>query len=264
MQVVSEFLDYLENFSGLSFNTLRLYKRDLLDFSNFIRVAKGAEFNIADLSAAVLESFSEYVKKNGGSVASVNRKLTAIHRMWNWLREERIVTRDPFTQIIRESQYRNKEAEILNEEEINLLLSRNEENFDSRTELLLELIYSCGLRVNEVLALTVEDISFTDEMIYINKSAKVKPRFIPMISSVKELLELYIEKSNLQSVEKLFNISARELYRIIQAKAKSVGVEKRISASILRNSFIKHMKNRGAHQIFLQDIMGQKNFSRIL
>lgn len=264
MQVVSEFLDYLENFSGLSFNTLRLYKRDLLDFANFIRISRGDTFNIVDLNAAVLEKFSEYVKNNGGSVASVNRKLTAIHRMWNWLREQNIVTRDPFSQIIRESQYRNKEAEILNEEEINLLLTRNEENYDLKTELLLELIYSCGLRVNEVLALTVEDISFADEMIYINKSTKIKPRFIPMISSVKELIEFYIGQNDLKSVEKLFNISARELYRIIQAKAFAVGVEKKISASILRNSFIKHMKNRGAHQIFLQDIMGQKNFSRIL
>ena len=58
MQVVVEFLDYLENFSGLSYNTLRLYKRDLIDFSNFVRANLGEDFKIIDLNADNLEYFS--------------------------------------------------------------------------------------------------------------------------------------------------------------------------------------------------------------
>lgn len=264
MQVVSEFLDYLENFSGLSFNTLRLYKRDLLDFSNFIKITQANDFKIEDLNADNLEHFAQEIRKKGGSTASVNRKLTAIHRMWNWLRDSDLVSRDPFTQIVRESQYRNKKAEILSEEEVDLLLSKELGEGDALTELVLELLYSCGLRVNELLALTVEDISFTDELIFVNRHSSSKSRLVPMIDSVRELLQKYIGAKNLKVVEKLFNISARELYRIIQAKAVSVGIDKKISASILRNSFIKHMKARGAHQVFLQDIMGQKNFARIV
>jgi site-specific recombinase XerD len=132
-----------------------------------------------------------------------------------------------------------------------------------RTDLILELLYSCGLRVNELLALTIEDISFTEDIIFINRASASKSRLVPMIDSVKLLLEKYIGDNNLKSVDRLFNISAREVYRTIQAKAEAAGIEKKISASILRNSFIKHMKTRGAHQVFLQDIMGQKNFARI-
>jgi site-specific recombinase XerD len=290
MQVVVEFLDYLENFSGLSYNTLRLYKRDLIDFSNFVRANLGEDFNIIDLNAGNLECFSQEIRKSGASTAAVNRKLTAVHKMWNWLKENSVVSRDPFTQIVRDTQYRNKKAEILSEEEVDLLLSKvthkkNEsteigdreesheagenaeiedcEQSDLRTDLILELLYSCGLRVNELLALTIEDISFTEEIIFINRSSTSKSRLVPMIDSVKLLLEKYIHDNNLKSVDRLFNISAREVYRTIQAKAEAAGIEKKISASILRNSFIKHMKSRGAHQVFLQDIMGQKNFARI-
>ncbi|MBU6197030.1 MAG: tyrosine-type recombinase/integrase [Cyanobacteria bacterium REEB446] len=275
MQVVVEFLDYLENFSGLSYNTLRLYKRDLIDFSNFVRANLGEDFKIIDLNADNLECFSQEIRKSGASTAAVNRKLTAVHKMWNWLKENSLVSRDPFTQIVRDTQYRNKKAEILSEEEVDLLLSKvkNEagenaeiedcEQSDLRTDLLLELLYSCGLRVNELLALTIEDISFAEEIIFINRSSTSKSRLVPMIDSVKLLLEKYISDNNLKSVDRLFNISAREVYRTIQAKAEAAGIEKKISASILRNSFIKHMKTRGAHQVFLQDIMGQKNFARI-
>lgn len=276
MQVVVEFLDYLENFSGLSYNTLRLYKRDLIDFSNFVRTNLGENFKIIDLSADNLEYFSQEIRKSGASTAAVNRKLTAVHKMWNWLKENSVVSRDPFTQIVRDTQYRNKKAEILSEEEVDLLLSkvRNEagekaeiedceQSHEGKTPLLLELLYSCGLRVNELLALTIEDISFTEEIIFINRSSTSKSRLVPMIDSVKLLLEKYIHDNNLKPVNRLFNISAREVYRTIQAKAEAAGIEKKISASILRNSFIKHMKSRGAHQVFLQDIMGQKNFARI-
>jgi site-specific recombinase XerD len=276
MQVVVEFLDYLENFSGLSYNTLRLYKRDLIDFSNFVRANLGEDFKIIDLSADNLEYFSQEIRKSGASTAAVNRKLTAVHKMWNWLKENSLVSRDPFTQIVRDTQYRNKKAEILSEEEVDLLLSKVkneagenaeiedcEQSHDGRTALLLELLYSCGLRVNELLALTIEDISFTEEIIFINRSSASKSRLVPMIDSVKLLLEKYISDNNLKSVDRLFNISAREVYRTIQAKAEAAGIEKKISASILRNSFIKHMKARGAHRVFLQDIMGQKNFARI-
>lgn len=276
MQVVVEFLDYLENFSGLSYNTLRLYKRDLIDFSNFVRANLGENFKIIDLSADNLEYFSQEIRKSGASTAAVNRKLTAVHKMWNWLKENSVVSRDPFTQIVRDTQYRNKKAEILSEEEVDLLLSkvRNEagekaeiedceQSHEGKTALLLELLYSCGLRVNELLALTIEDISFTEEIIFINRSSTSKSRLVPMIDSVKLLLEKYIHDNNLKPVNRLFNISAREVYRTIQAKAEAAGIEKKISASILRNSFIKHMKSRGAHQVFLQDIMGQKNFARI-
>jgi site-specific recombinase XerD len=276
MQVVAEFLDYLENFSGLSYNTLRLYKRDLIDFSNFVRANLGEDFKITGLNADNLEYFSQEIRKSGASTAAVNRKLTAVHKMWNWLKENSLVSRDPFTQIVRDTQYRNKKAEILSEEEVDLLLSkvRKEdyenagiedcEQSDLRTDLLLELLYSCGLRVNELLTLTIDDISFTEELIFINRSSSSnKSRLVPMIDSVKLLLEKYINDNNLKSVNRLFSISAREVYRIIQAKAAVVGIEKKISASILRNSFIKHMKARGAHQVFLEDIMGQKNFARI-
>jgi site-specific recombinase XerD len=71
MQVVAEFLDYLENFSGLSYNTLRLYKRDLIDFSNFVRANLGEDFKITGLNADNLEYFSKFVTDLGSKVSTL-------------------------------------------------------------------------------------------------------------------------------------------------------------------------------------------------
>ena len=88
MQVLLEFLEYLENFSSLVPNTLRLYKRDLLDFELFIKKKHGELFKIVDLSKDDLEDFSEDILEKGSSVATVNRKLTALKKFWAWLREK--------------------------------------------------------------------------------------------------------------------------------------------------------------------------------
>ncbi|NQY79699.1 MAG: tyrosine-type recombinase/integrase [Candidatus Caenarcaniphilales bacterium] len=259
MQVLLEFLEYLENFSGLVPNTLRLYKRDLLDFELFIKKKHGELFDVTSLSKDDLEDFSTHISNQGSSTATVNRKLTALRKFWNWLKENGKVEKDPFSQIFRESQYRNKSFECLSEEEINLLLDC--ENLELRTKLILELLYSCCLRVNELLGLTVEDISLNEKIITVVNTRNKKIRLVPITDLLFSLLEAYLEEVELNSVDKLFNISAREVYRIVSKAAQELGINKKITASTLRNSFIKHMKERGAHKVFIQDITGQKNLN---
>lgn len=260
MQVLLEFLEYLENFSGLVSNTLRLYKRDLLDFELFIKKKYGTLFDITNLSKDDLEDFSLYISKQGSSTATVNRKLTALKKFWIWLKEKGEVKKDPFSQIFRESQYRNKSFECLSEEEINLLLDC--ENLELRTKLILELLYSCCLRVNELLGLTLEDISLNERIITVVNTRNKKIRLIPITDLLFTLIKAYLIEHELKPVDKLFNISAREVYRIVSRAAQDLGINKKITASTLRNSFIKHLKERGAHRVFMQDLTGQKNLNK--
>ena len=260
MQVLLEFLEYLENCYGLAYNSLRLYKRDLFDFDKFIQEQAEQNFKIENLSKENLEEFSEYIRKQGSSTATVNRKLSALKKFWDWLREQGRAERDPFSQIFRSSQFRNNSFEYLSEEEVNSLLDC--ENCDLETKLILELLYSSGLRINELLNLTLDDIALEEKSIQVKNSRSNKIRLLPITDLLQTLLKTYIEEKEISSAEKLFKISAREVYRMVQKIAKEVGINKKITASTLRNSFIKHMKERGAHKVFIQDLIGQKNINK--
>jgi site-specific recombinase XerD len=129
VEIIAEYLNYLEQERKLSFNSLRLYKCDLLAFDEFIKLElKNENYQIKELDADILRQFKSWVERKGKSIATVNRKLTALHGMWTWLRQAGEVERDPFTQIEREGQYRNQTPATLSEEEMQQLLDFPEHN----------------------------------------------------------------------------------------------------------------------------------------
>ena len=267
MEIIAEYLNYLELERGLSFNSLRLYKCDLLDFDEFIKQElKYETYEIKSLDANVLQLFKSWVERQGKSVATVNRKLTALHGMWTWLREAGEVERDPFTQIEREGQYRNPVAATLSEEEMQQLLDFPEHSL--RSKIILEIIYATGIRVGELVLLTIADIDLDAQLITIARSAKYKERVVPFNRVLKANLELYIQEYGLEAKHKLLfsggspsgeEVSEREVFRLIRHAAARAGLIKKVSPSIVRNSFIRHMKQRGAFKVLLRDLTGQKS-----
>lgn len=262
-----EYINHLESNKLLSFNSLRLYKRDLLDFDSFVKehfIEKlgHSKYDFTLMSSEDLNRFAVYIENKGGSTASVNRKLTALHGFWNWMRDQGWVKRDPFTQIKRGTQYRNKSAESLSEEEIVMLLDC--ETHSLKVKMILELIYATGIRVGELTKLTIADIDLTNQLITIARSSRFKERVIPFNQLLASYMENYIktheltENSPLLLNRKNETVSEREVFRVINQAAREAGLTKKISPSILRNSFLKHMKDNGAHETLLRDITGQK------
>jgi site-specific recombinase XerD len=261
VDLILEYLEYLESSQLYSFNSLRLYRSDLLQFASFLQ-NKSKEFQIQNLSAEILNDYSDQILKQKRSVATINRKLTAIHGLWNWLREKGLVNRDPFTQINRQAQYRNPKSNYLNEDEVIILLDCADHEI--KTKIILELIYATGIRVFELTKLTITDIDLDNQLITIMRSPRFKERVIPFNASLAKILESYIETNQLKPESKLLlnkfgkTISEREVYRTIKEAAKKSGLNKTVSPSILRNSFIQHLKQNGAHDCLLKDLTGQK------
>ncbi len=262
LKLIAEYVNYLELERGLSFNSLRLYKRDLLDFENFAIANYGLHFDLVKLSGEILTKFARSIEEQGRSAATVNRKLTAVHGFWVWMRDQGMVTRDPFTQIQRDSQFRNKIPKSLSEDEVVLLLDCP--SHELRTKMVLELIYATGIRVGEITQLTVTDIDLNNQLITIPRSVRFKERVIPFNQLLASYLKEHISSNQLTAESKLLlnkqgePVSEREVFRIIREAAQDAGINKRVSPSILRNSFLKHMKENGAHDTLLRDITGQK------
>ena len=262
MQLVEEYVNHIEINQVLSFNSLRLYKTDLKDFSEFIIANYGLSFNLLELNENHLNKFTNAVYALGKSPATANRKLTAIRGLWSWLREQGKVTRDPFTQLKRDVQFRNSKPKTLSEDEVILLLDNDEH--DLKTKIILELIYATGIRISELVALTLADIDLTNNILVIPRSEKLKERTIPFNDLLANYLAMFAKEEKLKAADKLFQnkkgqqVSEREIFRIIREAAYNAGLNKKVSPSILRNSFLKHMKDNGAHETLLRDLTGQK------
>ncbi len=262
LKLIAEYINYLEINRGLSFNSLRLYKRDLMDFEIFAVASYSINFDLTKLSGEILNKFIHSIETQGRSTATINRKLTAVHGFWVWMREQDLVSRDPFTQIQRDSQFRNKVPKALSEDEIVMLLDCPEH--DLKTRMVLELIYATGIRVGEITKLTVTDIDLENQLITIPRSIKFKERIIPFNQLLATYMKEHIQTNQLTADSKLLlnkfrePVSEREVFRIIREAALNAGINKRVSPSILRNSFLKHMKENGAHHTLLRDITGQK------
>ena len=262
LKLIAEYINYLEVDRALSFNSLRLYKGDLMDFEKFIIANHGMHFDLTKLHSESLNKFIHSIEAQGRSTATVNRKLTAVHGFWVWMRDQSWVSRDPFTQIQRDSQFRNKVPKSLSEEEIVMLLDCPEH--DLKTRMVLELIYATGIRVGEITKLTITDIDIESQLITIPRSIKFKERVIPFNQLLAGYIKEYIADHQLPADSKLLlnkfrePVSEREVFRLIREAAHNVGIKKHVSPSILRNSFLKHMKENGAHDTLLRDITGQK------
>ncbi len=262
LKLIAEYINYLEINKALSFNSLRLYKRDLMDFEVFAIGNYGVNFDLTKLSGDILNKFIQSIEAQGRSTATVNRKLTAVHGFWVWMRDQGWVSRDPFSQIQRDSQFRNKIPKSLTEDEIVMLLDCPEH--DLKTRMVLELIYATGIRVGEITKLTVTDIDIENQLITIPRSIKFKERVIPFNQLLASYMKEHIQENQLPKESKLLlnkfrePVSEREVFRLIREAALNAGIKKRVSPSILRNSFLKHMKENGAHDTLLRDITGQK------
>jgi site-specific recombinase XerD len=262
MDSIVEYLNYLEINRSLTFNSLRLYKRDLLDFHTFIKKHFGNNFDIKNLIAINLDTFRQWIIKQGKSTAAVNRKLTAVHGYWIWLRDNKQVNGDPFLQLMRSSQYRNKSARHLSIEEINALLDCDEH--DLRSKMILELFYATGIRIGELVALTIEDIDLENQLLTIPRSTRFKERLVPFNKLLCSYIQEYIALHNLMLENTLLQskqgerLSEREIFRLVQEAGNRVGIND-LSPSIIRNSFIHHMKDKGAYPALLRDLTGQRN-----
>jgi integrase/recombinase XerD len=262
MKLLEDYINHLELNQVLSFNSLRLYKTDIKDFNEFIVASYGFDFDLLSLNEKQLNKFMNTIYSLGKSTATINRKLTAIHGFWNWLREEGLVERDPFTQIKRNSQFRNKTAKVLSEEDIVLLLDCD--GLDLKSKIILELIYATGIRVSEIVKLTLEDIDLNNNILTIVRSQKYKERTIPFNDLLAQYLKFHVQENNLSNEDAIFknrnneSVSEREIFRLIREASQRAGINKKVSPSIIRNSFLKHMKENGAHETLLRDLTGQK------
>ena len=178
--------------------------------------------------------------------------------------------RNKFTEI--ETAVKNGEPVYLTKNEIELLLSAPNVDSDSglRDKAMLEIMYSSGLRVSELLELTLEKVSFQQKMISVFGKGS-KERKVPVSEYSLKIVEEYIQKVRNYNPGKesriLFlnknggQISRIYFYKQVEKYAEFVGIKKKISPHTLRHSFATHLLDGGAQLRAVQEMLGHENIS---
>lgn len=246
-------------------NTLRAYKKDiqqLLDFLDKLNI------EISAIKEKHLKDFLQSLKHDNVSKRSVNRKLSSIKGYYRFLSKKEYIKSNP-SENLENSEFKTNLLPIFSVEDI--LKIRKlvfEENFsDLRDKLVIELLYSSGIRAAELLNLSEGLFNFNEREF---KVVGKNERIVFYSKNAAEILDRYLEAKKMKfgdsyKREILFvnssqdRLSDRSLRRIVDRVVKKAAIQKELSPHSLRHSFGAYMVHKGMNLHFLQELMGHSS-----
>ena len=270
MNLTTYFKDF-ENFlkleRNLSVNTIKSYRSDLKKFEFYL--SKTSAKKLSFIGPEIVREFL-YEQSKRVSAKTQGRIISTLKTFFNFLVLEKLINDSPIENI----DYPKIDSKIplvLSTDEIDKIIScAFSKKFGLRNQTIIEIMYSCGLRVSELTEMKISNIFFDESLIKILGKGN-KERFIPLSSTAKKLLYNYItyNRKNLsqdkQSIDIVFlNNRGKKLtrvmvYNIINDAALDAKINKKISPHTLRHSFATHLIENGASIISIQKMMGHEN-----
>ena len=258
-QIIGEYLEYLELEKGLSQNTLEAYRRDLSEFS------QGVE-DIKKVDRMSINMFIRKLRENKLAPSSIIRKIASLRGFFKWASSAGIIDKNPASTLEQPKvpQHLPKVVSIKEIEEM------QHNNLTPLEHVIMELLYSCGLRVSELVNLKTNDIDLSSK--YVRCFGKgSKERIIPIGEIAKKAVTEYmperdflVKKYNLNTKLLLIQNSGRlitrqDVYTFIHAQGKLI--HKNISPHTLRHSFATHLLENGADLRVVQELLGHSDVS---
>jgi len=266
-ELIDQFIDYYWLSTGASKNTLAAYRSDLKIFNKWLA---GKSF-ISVNSKHIQDYFSDR-QKNNISSSSQARILTCLHSFYQYLLANQLIKKDP-TEQLSQPKLEKKLPVFLNIQEVEKLLEAPSSSslFGQRDRAMLELLYSCGLRVSELINLSYHNINLKEEFIRIHGKGN-KERVLPMGEIAIDYLTKYETNArpmllkNGQSESYFLSnrgsaMSRQNFFYIIKAYANQVGIDKPLSPHSLRHAFATHLVQKGADLRSVQLMLGHSDIS---
>ena len=262
-----DFEDYLKFERNLSINTIKSYRSDLNKFEFFLTKTGAKKLSFID--PEIVREFL-YEESKRVNAKTQGRIISTLKTFFNFLVLEKLISDSPIENI----DYPKIDSKIplvLSTDEIDKIISSAfSKKHGLRNQAIIEIMYSCGLRVSELTEMKISNIFFDESLIKILGKGN-KERFIPLSSIAKKLLYNYIKYNrkklsyDKQSVDIVFlNNRGKKLtrvmvYNIINDAALEAKINKKISPHTLRHSFATHLIENGADIISIQKMMGHEN-----
>lgn len=260
------FLSYLEFEKEFSKNTIESYKNDLEDFKEYLKIINKKPEDIDKKDAF---DYLIYLSRKKLKPSSLRRKISSIRSFYRFLIREELIDRDP-TNDLTFPKNEKKLPQILTVEEIEKLINVIPKNSlkGKRDKAIIELLYSSGLRVSEIINLKIKDLDFNNN--YLKCFGKgSKERIVPFGELAKNYIFDYLnerEKNNIKS-EYLFTtkkgekLLRQEINNFLRVYSKRAKLKKKVHPHMLRHSFATHLLERGADLRSVQELLGHVDIS---
>lgn len=263
--MLQKFYEYLRFEKRFSEHTLVAYSTDLEQFILFSEVSSLND--IAQLKSVFIRGWIVQLMDEGYSNKSVNRKLASLRTLFKWIRKEGISVENPMSRI-RGPKVEKRLPSFAREQELGSDRTKHLFNDDFnglRDELMLELFYQTGIRLSELIGLTLQDIQSNNIKVLGKRN---KERIIPISSSLQQTLQRYIAvRTAFQKCNRLFILENGKplypafVYRKIHHMLGTLTTLDKRSPHVLRHTFATHMLNNGAGLETLKALLGHASLA---
>lgn len=265
---VRDFKKYLRLELSLSENTVNAYIHDVEKLRTFAE--KKHNLNVKDIQEFHIQEFLADLYDNNLDRRTQQRILSGIKSFFSFLEMENEVHTNP-TELVESPKTGRKLPDFLTVAEIDRIISSIDlsEPLGHRNAAIIETLYSCGLRVSEIINLKISNLYFADEFIRIVGKGN-KERIVPIGERAVKSLNLYLDRRKLMFINRkdedivFLNRSGKKLSRVaifnlIKKYAKQAGIAKNISPHTVRHSFATHLIENGADLRAVQQMLGHES-----
>ena len=260
---IDNFIRYLEVQKDASIHTVRAYRKDLEEFSSYIK--KGPE----DIELIDVRGFIAQQIRNGLNKTTAGRRLASVRSFLRYLYREGFIKSNP-AKLVSSPKTQKLLPKFLSVDDVFSLIEKPQGMgfVLARDRAVLELLYSSGLRVSELAGLNVEDINTKEGLVKVRGKGK-KERILPVGSKAVDAIKSYlVEKMLLKRKDKAMflnnrgtRLSDRGIRRVVVKYARMIGISGQIGPHTMRHTFASHLLQGGADLRVIQELLGHSSLS---
>ena len=269
MDFIEKFLEYLLLEKKYSPNTVKAYKRDLSSFQEFLAV-NYFQNDLLDVNYSQIRAWLVDLVEADISNRTINRKMSSLKSFYKFLQKSEQIKINPLSnhkalKVPKKIQIPFTYKEI---NDVILNIDEDDEFISIRNRLIVEILYSTGIRRIELINLKEIDINLEGKLIKV-LGKRNKERYVPILDSVKILIEKYLKlKKDIENSSDVFFITAKGnklyetlVYRVINSYFSRVSSKVKKSPHILRHSFATHLLNEGADLNSVKELLGHSSLA---
>lgn len=267
-QLIKAFLDQLWLDKGVSEHTLSAYGTDLSKFALFLQ-QQGQQLTGVD--QMLLNSYLAYRVDQGFSPRSTSRTLSSLRRFYRHLHKTKQISENPLSDVFNPKIGRSL-PKTLSEQDVDLLLSAPDVSdlIQFRDKVMLEILYAAGLRVSELVGLTLQQINLRQGLVRVTGKGK-KERLVPLGETAVEWLDNYLRQGRGLLIDGQSDVvfpssrgqqmTRQTFWHRIKFYAKVAGISAELSPHTVRHAFATHLLNHGADLRVVQLLLGHSDLS---
>ncbi len=265
--IIKRYKTYLHLEKALSDNSIDAYLTDLDKLTNFLK-CEGKSYR--DVTYDDLQQFVARLRDIGIHPRSQARIISGIKSFYRFLFLDGYISTDP-TELLESPKIGMKLPTVLTVNEINRILDSIDltQPEGQRNRAMLEVLYSCGLRVSELTSLRISDV-YSDEGFISVIGKGNKQRFVPISQTALKEIRYYLEDRELMPVKKGYEdilflsrrgtaLSRIMVFHVVKVQSEQAGIQKNVSPHTFRHSFATHLLEGGANLIAIQEMLGHES-----